>query len=100
MFIAPIGAISTLIYRKNYRYYQTKIRESESEYRSFMQEKMFNIEVVKTFQQEASNNQYLQEIRKKRMNLIIKSSKLTVRLKHSLLILISLYRKASLFVWH
>lgn len=77
LFIAPIGAISTLIYRKNYRYYQTKIRESESEYRSFMQEKMFNIEVVKTFQQEASNNQYLQEIRKKRMTLIMKSSKLS-----------------------
>lgn len=77
LIIAPIGAISALLYRRKYRYYQIRLRESESLYRSFMQENMSNLTVVKTFQQEEDNNAYLQQIRDDRMNLVIESSKLS-----------------------
>ena len=77
LFIAPIGTISALLYRRKYRYYQTRLRESESLYRSFMQENMSNLTVVKTFQQEKDNNTYLRKIRDDRMNLVLKSSKLS-----------------------
>ena len=77
LFIAPIGTISALLYRKKYHQYQTKLRESESVYRSFMQENMSNLAVVKTFQQEDSNNKYLRQIRDDRMNLVMRSAKLS-----------------------
>lgn len=76
LFIAPIGAVSALLYQKKYRYYQSMLRESESEYRSFMQENMSNIVVVKAFQQEQDNNAYMEDIRRRRMNLVMRSAKL------------------------
>ena len=77
LIIAPIGAISALLYRRKYRYYQTQLRDSESLYRSFMQETMANLTVVKTFQQEEDNNTYLRQIQNDRMSLVMKSSKLS-----------------------
>ena len=77
LFIAPIGAICALLYRRKYRYYQIRLRESESTYRSFMQETMANVAVVKTFQQEDANNEYLRQIRNDRMGLVMRSSRLS-----------------------
>lgn len=77
LIIAPIGAISALLYRRKYRNYQTRLRESESLYRSFMQENMSNLTVVKTFQQEGDNNSYLRKIQDDRMILVIESSKIS-----------------------
>lgn len=77
LIIAPIGAISALLYRRKYRYYQLQLRESESLYRSFMQENMSNLAVVKTFQQEESNNAHLRQVWDERMRLVVKSSKLS-----------------------
>ncbi len=74
--IAPAGAISALFYQKKFRYYQRMLRESESEYRSYMQENMSNIIVVKAFQQEKNNMDRMQGIKNKRMKLIMQSSKL------------------------
>ena len=76
LFIAPIGAASALFYRRRYSYYQSQIRESESAYRTFMQENMSNIAVVKTFQEEENNNAYLRHIRDNRMNLVMKNAKI------------------------
>lgn len=77
MIIAPIGAFCTLIYRKKYRYYQTLLRESESAYRSFMQENISNIAVIKAFQMENNNSSFMQQLRNDRMKLVMKSSKLS-----------------------
>ncbi len=77
LLIAPIGALCALLYQKKYRYYQRMLRESESEYRAFMQENMSNIVVVKAFQQEQRNNDYMQTIRRARMNLVLRSAKLS-----------------------
>ncbi len=74
LIIAPIGSISALLYRRKYRYYQTRLRESESTYRTFMQENLSNLSVTKSFQLENANNKYLRQIRSDRMVLVMKSA--------------------------
>ena len=74
--IAPAGALSALLYQKKFRYYQRLLRESESEYRSYMQENMSNIVVVKAFQQEENNMEHMQSIKRERMDLVMKSARL------------------------
>ena len=98
LIIAPIGAISALLYRRKYRYYQTKLRDSESLYRSFMQESMSNLTVVKTFQQEEYNNSYLRQIRDDRMSLVIKRSKLSA-LMYSLMSIVYRSGYVIAFCW-
>ena len=87
LFIAPIGASCALIYRRKYRYYQIRLRESESTYRSFMQENMANLAVVKTFQQEDANNEYLRQIRNDRMGLVMRSSRLSALMSSAMSII-------------
>lgn len=87
LIIAPIGAISALLYRRKYHHYQTRLRESESAYRAFMQENMSNIAVVKTFQQEDANNEYMRQIRKERMSLVMKSSRISALMSSAMSII-------------
>lgn len=77
LIIAPIGAIMALLFRRKYTEYQKLLRESESEYRSFMQECVANLVVMKTFEQEEINNGHLEGIRKNRLTLILKSSRIS-----------------------
>lgn len=74
--VGPLGILSSLFLRKKFSFYQTKLRESQSEYYSFMQESFANIGVVKTFQLEKDNNARFQDIRDKRMKLVLKSTTL------------------------
>ena len=87
LFIAPIGAICALLYRRKYRYYQIRLRESESTYRSFMQENMSNLAVIKAFQQEDVNNDYLRQIRNERMELVMKSARLSALMSSAMRII-------------
>ncbi len=77
MIIAPIGMITSVIFRKKYSVYQKALRESHSEYYAFMQESLSNINVTKTFQLEDENNLSFNNIRDKRMKLVMKSSVLS-----------------------
>ncbi len=77
MVIAPIGMITSVIFRKKYSVYQNALRESHSEYYAFMQESLSNINVTKTFQLENENNLSFDSIRNKRMELVMKSSVLS-----------------------
>lgn len=77
LIIGPVGTISMIFFKKKYSYYQKKLRETESEYRSFMQESLANVGVVKTFQCEDSNSEYMQNIRQSRMHVIMKTSRLS-----------------------
>lgn len=74
--IGPVGLIATVLFRKKYASYQTKLRQSNSEYYAFMQETLSNSGVVKSFQLEDENNQRFQKIRDKRMKLIVRSARL------------------------
>ena len=75
--LGPLGALMSLIFRKAYHIYQTKIRESESEYRSFMQEVVSNMVVTKTFQREDYNQAYMYDIQSRRMDIVMKSARLS-----------------------
>ena len=66
-----------LFFRKKYREYQTRFRESESEYRSFMQESLSDLTVVKTFRQEEANEATMEALKKKRLDLVIRNSRLS-----------------------
>ena len=76
LIIGPLGMIAAVLARKKYSYYQTKLRESQSEYNSFMQESLAGISVVKTFQLEDANNRRFAEIHRKRLKLILQSAAL------------------------
>jgi ABC-type multidrug transport system fused ATPase/permease subunit len=75
--LGPVGALLALVFRRAYRIYQTKLRESESEYRSFMQEAISNMVVTKTFQREDYNHAYMHDIRSRRMDIVMKSARLS-----------------------
>ncbi len=77
LIVGPVGVIASLTFRKKFSYYQTKLRESQSEYYSFMQETFANIGVVKTFQLENDNNSTFNDIRNRRMKLVLKSTTLS-----------------------
>lgn len=74
--VGPVGVIVGSIFRRKFVKYQKKLRESESEYYSFIQESVLNIPVTKTFQLENDNNNYFGSLRKRRLALVMKSSRL------------------------
>lgn len=77
LLLGPIGAALMMFFRKKYKEYQTKFRESESEYRTFMQESLSDLTVVKTFRQENSNEETMEALKKKRLDLVIKNARLS-----------------------
>ncbi len=77
LFIGPIGAACALFFKEKYKKYQLLLRENESEYRSFMQEVLANLTVIKAFQREDSNDATMEEMRQKRLNAIFRSSRLS-----------------------
>ena len=77
LILGPVGAAFMLFFRKKYKEYQTKFRESESEYRSFMQESLSDLTVVKTFRQEESNEAAMEVLKNKRLHLVIHNSRLS-----------------------
>ncbi len=76
LIIGPLGVIAGTVYRRKFIKYRKELRESESEYYSFFQETLLNLPVTKVFQLEDSNNGYFEDIRKKRLSLVMKSSRL------------------------
>ena len=77
LIVGPLGLLCTVFFRKRYTYYQEQLRQSHSEYFSFLQESMSSIGVIKTFQLEDANNRQFQELRDKRMKLILRSTRLS-----------------------
>lgn len=76
--IAPLGAISSLWLGKKLKKMQIKVQESESKYRSFLQESLNNILIVKTFCEEDYYSQRLTELRNERLYWIKKKSKMSL----------------------
>lgn len=75
--VGPLGVIAGSVFRRRFVKYQKSLRESESEYYSFFQETFANLTITKTFQLEDENNKKFSDIRKKRLKLIVKSSRLS-----------------------
>ncbi|MBE6738238.1 MAG: ABC transporter ATP-binding protein [Ruminococcaceae bacterium] len=75
--VGPLGVVAGAVFRRKYVKYQKALRESESEYYSFIQESLANIPVTKSFQMEDANNEYFKKLRKRRLALVMKSSRLS-----------------------
>lgn len=76
--LGPITAVCMIGFRQKYQQYQLKLRESESEYRSFMQERLENITVLKAFQLEDQNSAFMADLRARRMKTVMSSTRLTM----------------------
>lgn len=72
--VGPLGAVAGAVYRRKFVKFRKELRESESEYYSFFQETLLNIPVTKAFQLEDSNEAFFEEIRGRRLSLVLKSS--------------------------
>ncbi|MBR4727246.1 MAG: ABC transporter ATP-binding protein [Clostridia bacterium] len=76
LIIGPIGAVCLFFFRERYKKYQTALRECESDYRSFMQESLSSLTVMKTFRQETANEQRMEGLKQRRLDLILKNTAL------------------------
>lgn len=76
--IAPLGALSSIWLGKKLKRMQVKVQESESKYRSFLQESLNNILIVKTFCEEENYLHQLSELRNERLYWIMKKSKMSL----------------------
>lgn len=78
LLLGPVGVLLSLGFSGRLKKYQEELNKTESEYRSFMQETVANIAVVKTFEQEAFCNERLSALRDRRLQLIIKRNKVNM----------------------
>ena len=77
LIVGPLGLLCTVFFRKRYVKCQEALRQNHSEYFSFLQETMSSVNVIKTFQLEDANNEHFQEIRNKRMALVLRTVRLS-----------------------
>ncbi|MBE6818892.1 MAG: ABC transporter ATP-binding protein [Ruminococcaceae bacterium] len=75
--LGPIGALCLFIFRERYKRYQAALRKSESAYRSFMQETLSNLTIIKAFGQENYNDEKMENYKKERLKLVFKNSRLS-----------------------
>lgn len=74
--IGPLGALCLFFFRERYKKYQTALRECESDYRSFMQESLSALTVMKAFRQEDANEAKMDELKRRRLSLVLKNTTL------------------------
>ena len=77
LIVGPLSLLCSVFFRKRYVQYQEALRQSHSEYFSFLQETMSSVGVIKTFQLEDENNLRFGEIRNKRMDLVLRTARLS-----------------------
>jgi len=75
LFIAPIALFASLWLGRKLKYLQVKVQQSESKYRSFMQESLANILIEKSFCLEDYSEDKLTELRDERFYWVLKKSR-------------------------
>lgn len=78
LLVAPIAMIASFILGRQLKKLQVKVQESESKYRSFMQESIANILIAKSFCLEEYSENKLQTLRDERMYWVFKRSKVNM----------------------
>ncbi|WP_455718319.1 ABC transporter ATP-binding protein [Anaerosporobacter sp.] len=76
--IAPIVAVVCFLLGRKLKVLQVKVQETESAYRSFMQESLSNLLVVKAFANEQYSTDKLVELRDERFYWVLKKSKMGI----------------------
>ncbi len=78
LLVAPIAGITSLLVGRKLKGLQIKVQESESAYRSFIQESLANLLVVKAFSNETYVTEKLVKLRNERFFWVFKKSKMGV----------------------
>ena len=76
--IAPISALASWWLGKQLKSLQVKVIESEANYRSFIQESLANLLIVKTFCNEKYSADRLTELRDERLRWVVKKNRMSV----------------------
>ena len=84
LLLGPVGVLISLTFGGKLKKYQDELNKTESEYRSFLQETVENISVEKAFEQEDLCAAKLEDLRKKRLGIITKRSRLNAAMNVSI----------------
>ncbi len=76
--VAPVAALASWWLGKKLKVLQAKVQESESSYRSFLQESLANLLVVKSFANEDYSSRKLSQLRDDRFYWVFKKQKMSV----------------------
>ncbi|SKB63697.1 ABC-type multidrug transport system, ATPase and permease component [Lachnospiraceae bacterium] len=76
LFLTPIGVVLSWVLGRILKRYQVKVQETETAYRSFIQESLANLLVVKAFNGEEHFSERLTELRENRFYWVWKKNKL------------------------
>jgi ATP-binding cassette, subfamily B, bacterial len=76
--IAPLVAVVCFLLGRKLKVLQVKVQESESAYKSFMQESLSNLLIVKAFANEQYSTDKLVELRDERFYWVMKKSKMGI----------------------
>ncbi|MBO5624097.1 MAG: ABC transporter ATP-binding protein [Butyrivibrio sp.] len=78
LLVAPIAMVASFLLGKQLKRLQLKVQQTESKYRSFMQESIANIMIEKSFCIEDYSEQRLEELRNERIFWVYKRSKVNM----------------------
>ncbi len=75
LLVAPVAMLSSMILGNKLKYLQVKVQQSESKYRSFMQESLANILIEKSFCLEDYSEEKLTQMRDERFYWVFKKNR-------------------------
>ena len=78
LLLAPVGLVLSVLTGEKLKRLSAEVRENEAAYRSFIQEHLVNIAVVKTFCMEEKSNQQLTGLRRRMLDVILRRNRLSV----------------------
>ncbi len=76
--VAPVAGIASWWLGRKIKRLQIKVQESEANYRSFLQESLANLLIVKSFRNENYASERLTELREERFGWVFKKTKMSV----------------------
>ena len=78
LLVAPVAMLSSMILGNKLKYLQVKVQQSESKYRSFMQESLANILIEKSFCLEDYSEEKLTQMRDERFYWVFKKNRTNI----------------------
>ncbi len=76
LLVAPVAAVSSWWFGRKLKRLQVKVQESEATYRSFLQESLANLLIVKAFANEEYSTQRLTQLREERFGWVYRRTKM------------------------
>ena len=78
LLVAPVAAITSWWFGKKLKKLQVKVQESEAKYRSFIQESLANLLIVKAFANEEYSTERLTNLREERFHWLFERTKMSM----------------------